>query len=156
MDVTSLVRPVIEDEGLELVEVGFAHESGRRVLRVIVDRPGGVDLDAVSELSLRLSRRLDEVDFGGGPYALEVSSPGIERKLSDPAHFARATGQTVKVKTAATTGRPVAVLTGTLIAADDEGIVLLVDGAEERVGYTEIASASTVVDWDAELKGSHT
>jgi ribosome maturation factor RimP len=156
VDVTSLVRPVIEDEGLELVEVGFARESGRRVLRVTVDRPGGVDLDAVSELSLKLSRRLDEVDFGGGPYALEVSSPGIERTLSEPAHFARATGQTVKVKTAAATGRSTAVRTGALVAADDEGIVLLVDGAEQRVGYREIASATTVVDWAAELKGSHT
>jgi ribosome maturation factor RimP len=155
VDVTSLVRPVVEDEGLELVEVGFARESGRQVLRVTVDRPGGIDLDTVSELSLNLSRRLDEADFGGGPYALEVSSPGIERKLSEPAHFARAIGQTVKVKVAAA-GQRAEARTGTLVAADDEGIVLLVDGAEQRVGYTEIASASTVADWDAELKGSHT
>jgi ribosome maturation factor RimP len=156
VDVTSLVRPVIEGEGLELVEVALAREAGRRVLRVTVDRPGGVDLDAVSELSTKLSKRLDEADVLSGPYALEVSSPGIERPLVEPAHFVRTTGRTVKVKTVTADGRPAGVRTGELRAADDEGIVLIVDGAEQRVGYREIASASTVVDWDAELKGSHT
>jgi ribosome maturation factor RimP len=121
-----------------------------------VDRPEGVDLDAVSELTLKLSRRLDEADFGSGPYALEVSSPGIERPLKDPGQFARATGRRTRVKTIARPQGGPAIHTGELLRADDEGIVLLVDGQERRIAYGEIASASTVADWDAELKGSHT
>ncbi len=152
----SLVGPVIEDEGFELVEATMTRESGRRTLRITVDRPEGVDLDAVAELSLKLSRRLDEVDFGSGPYALEVSSPGIERPLNGPSQFMRATGRRARVKTVAGPQSQAAVHTGVLLRADDEGIVLLADGAEQRVAYGEIASASTVADWDAELKGSHT
>ena len=155
MDAEALVRPVIEGEGFELVEVALTRDTGRSVLRVTVDRPGGLDLDTVSELSLKVSRQLDDVDFGTGPYALEVSSPGIERRLKDPAQFVRATGQMTKVKTVADPQNGPAVLTGVLLQADDEGIVLL-DGAQEmRVAYGDIASASTVADWDAELKGSH-
>jgi ribosome maturation factor RimP len=156
MDAESLVRPVIEGEGFELVEVALTRDAGRDVLRVTVDRPDGLDLDTVSELSLKLSRELDDVDFGTGPYALEVSSPGIERRLKNPAHFVRATGQLTKVKTIADPGSGPAVHTGVLLQADDEGIVLLDGGQELRVAYGEIASASTVADWDAELKRSHT
>jgi ribosome maturation factor RimP len=155
MDAEALVRPLIEGEGFELVDIALTRETGRSVLRVTVDRPGGLDLDTVSELSLKVSRELDDVDFGTGPYALEVSSPGIERRLKDPAHFIRATGQMTKVKTVADLQTGPAVHTGVLLKADDEGIVLL-DGAQERrVAYGDIASASTVADWDAELKGSH-
>jgi ribosome maturation factor RimP len=155
MDAEALVRPIVEGEGLELVEVVLTRDAGRSILRVVVDNPDGLDLDTVSELSLKVSRELDDVDFGAGPYALEVSSPGIERRLKSPAHFARATGQMAKVKTVADPDIGPAVHTGVLLQADDEGIVLLDGDREMRVAYGEIASASTVADWDAELKRSH-
>ena len=85
MDAETLVRPVIEGEGLELVDVTFGRESGRRILRITVDREGGVDLDTISQLSQKVSRRLDLEGFEPGPYALEVSTPGIERPLRRPA-----------------------------------------------------------------------
>jgi ribosome maturation factor RimP len=156
MDAESLVRPVVEAEGLELVEVALTREAGRRLLRVTVDRPDGLDLDTVSQLSLKLSRQLDDEDFGAGPYALEVSSPGIERPLRNPGHFARAVGGQVRVTTIAAAQEPSAVHTGALSAADDEGIELLVEGRTLRLAYGEIVSATTVVDWAAELKGNHT
>jgi ribosome maturation factor RimP len=81
VDAEALVRPVIEGEGLELVDVTFGRESGRRILRVTVDRKGGLDLDTISQLSQKVSRRLDLEGFEPGPYALEVSTPGIERPL---------------------------------------------------------------------------
>ena len=115
MDAEALVRPVVEGEGLELVEVALTREAGRRLLRVTVDRPDGLDLDTVSELSLKLSRQLDDEDFGTGPYALEVSSPGIERPLKDPAHFIRATGQMTKVRTVADPQEGPATHTGVLL-----------------------------------------
>ena len=162
MDAEALVRPLIEAEGLELVEIVSGSEGGRKVLRVIVDRPGGIDLDSLTDLSRVVSRHLDAEGYANGPYALEVSSPGIERPLTGPLQFRRVLGERVKVKTT----EPVAGSrshTGALRAADDDGITLEVDagtdaGADSgtvRIGYADIASARTVVDWDAELKRSN-
>ncbi len=153
MEAETLVRPVIEGSGLELVEVAFRRESGRRVLRVVVDREGGVDVDTIAEIAEKVSRRLDLEGFAPGPYALEVSSPGIERSLKLPRDFARRVGDNVKVKTTTPVeGRTN--ITGELVSADDDGIVVAAAGGELRVRYADIASARTVVDWDAELKRS--
>ena len=154
MDVEALLGPVIEAEGLELYDVTRGREGGRRVLRVIVDGPDGVDLDTLSRLSERVSRRLDLAGYETGPYDLQVSSPGIERPLKRPEHFRRSVGERVKVKTSA----PVAgsrTHIGMLIAADDAGVTLEVDGDERRLSHADIASARTVVDWSAELKRSN-
>jgi len=153
MEAETLIRPVIEGSGLELVDVAFRRESGRRVLRVVVDREGGVDVDTIAELAEKVSRRLDVEGFAPGPYALEVSSPGIERSLKLPRDFARRVGDNVKVKTATPIeGRTN--ITGELVSADDDGIAVAAAGGELRVRYADIASARTVVDWDAELKRS--
>ncbi len=153
MEAETLVRPVIEGAGLELVEVAFRRESGRRVLRVVVDRDGGVDLDTIADLSEKVSRRLDLQGFAPGPYALEVSSPGIERTLRTPAEYRRRVGDTVRLKTTTPIeGR--ASLSGRLVAADDAGVTIAAGDEELHVRYSGIASARTVVDWDAELKGS--
>ena len=84
MRLEALVGPVVESAGLELVDVSFRTEGGRRVVRVTVDREGGVDLDTISRTSEAISRRLDLEDAVAGSYALEVSSPGIERPLAFP------------------------------------------------------------------------
>lgn len=153
MEAETLVRPVIEGAGLELVEVAFRRESGRRVLRVVVDRDGGVDLDTIADLSEKVSRRLDLEGFAPGPYALEVSSPGIERTLRTPAEYRRRVGDTVRLRTANPIEGKTALL-GTLLSADDDGVTIAADDAELHVRYADIASTRTVVDWDAELKGS--
>ena len=148
MDAEALVRPVIEGEGLELVDVTFGRESGRRILRVTVDRDGGVDLETISQLSGKVSRRLDLEGFEPGPYALEVTTPGIERQLRRPQDFRRAVGQRVLVKT------DEGVLEGELSAAEDDEIRIAAHEGERRLTLDEVAAAKTVVDWDAELKGS--
>jgi ribosome maturation factor RimP len=155
VDAEELVRPVVEAAGLELVEVSLRRESGRKVLRVTVDRPGGVDLETISATSEKVSRRLDLEGFAPGPYALELSSPGLERTLRGPQDFRRRVGDRLKVKTS----DPVEgskVHEGELVSADGEAIVIAAAGGELRVPYDEIASARTVVDWDAELKRSRT
>jgi ribosome maturation factor RimP len=145
-----LVRPVVEAAGLELWDVSFRKEAGRMVLRVLVDRDGGVDLDTLSGTSERLSRRLDLEGFAGdAAYSLEVSSPGLERPLREPRHFERSVGQRVKVKTA----RPIGdrkVHEGALVSADAEAISIAADGGELRVPYADIASARTIFEWDAQ------
>jgi ribosome maturation factor RimP len=153
VEAETLVRPVVESAGLDLVEVAFGRSHGRRVLQVVVDRDGGVDLDTIAELSERLSRRLDLEGFEPGPYSLEVSSPGIERPLKHPKDFARAVGTPVRVRVGGTEGSTTH--EGALVSADDEAIVIASSGGELRVPYGAIASARTVVDWDAELKGSN-
>jgi ribosome maturation factor RimP len=158
-EVGDLVRPVVEAAGLELWEVSFGREGGRRILRVTVDRAGGdqraggdenvggVDLDTIAATSQRLSRRLDLEGFEQDrPYELEVSSPGLERALREPRHFERSVGQQVRVKTVEPVdGRRVH--EGALVSADAEAIVIASDGGELRVVYDGIASARTVFEW---------
>jgi ribosome maturation factor RimP len=156
VDVDAMVRAVVESAGLELVGVSFGRQSGRRVLRVTIDREeGAVDLDTISATSERISRRLDLEGFAPGPYELEVSSPGIERPLKGANQFRRHVGATVNVKTSeplegSRTHR------GALVAADAEAIVVATAGGELRVPYADIESARTVFDWNAEKKRSTT
>ena len=149
-DVEELVRPVVEADGLELWELTYRREGGRRLLRVIVFRQGGVDLETISRTSERLSRRLDLEGFSDDrAYELEVSSPGLERPLREPRHFERSVGEQVKVKTVA----PVdggTVHEGALVSADADGIDISSDGGERRVRYADIASARTVFVWGAQ------
>jgi ribosome maturation factor RimP len=153
VDAAALIRPVVEHAGLEVVEVAFGREHGRRVLRVTVDREGGVDLETISAVSEQVSRRLDLEGFDPGAYQLEVSSPGIERPLRSPRQFERAIGARVRVRTR----EPVEgsrKLEGALVAADDEAIVIATPGGEHRVPLADVSSARTVADWGAELKRS--
>ena len=154
MDVEALVRPVVEGAGLDLVEVTLTRDGGRRILRVVVDGAGGVDLDTIAETAEKVSRRLDLEGYAPGPYALEVTSPGIERRLRRQVDFERIIGRQVRVKTT----EPLDGSKnheGELVSADAEAITVAAAGGELRVPYADIASARTVVDWDAELKRSN-
>jgi ribosome maturation factor RimP len=145
-DVEALVRPVVEGDGLDLWDVTYGREGRRRILRVAVTRPGGVDLDTISRTSEKLSRRLDLEDFGGEGYELEVTSPGLERALKEPRHFRASVGEQVKVKTVeAVQGSKVH--RGALVSADAEAFTIATDGGELRVPYHDVASARTVFEW---------
>lgn len=93
--VIDLVTPIVVDLDLGIYDV----ELTGGVLRILVDRPGGVDLGAITDATRRISRALDAADPISSSYTLEVSSPGIERNLRLPEHFAGAVGERVKVKT---------------------------------------------------------
>jgi ribosome maturation factor RimP len=157
VDASALVAPVIEAAGYELVEVVATRESGRPILRVTVDRPGGVDLEALTSVSERVSRVLDEAGYAPGHrgYTLEVSSPGIERPLTCPEQFRRAVGSRVKVKTASPV-KGSRTHTGVLEHADGEGVVIATSEGALHVAYEDVTSARTVADWNAELQRSHT
>ncbi len=154
LDLEALLRPVVETSGLELVDVSFGQEAGRRVLRVVVDREGGVDLDAIAQASERISRRLDLEGFAVGQprYALEVSSPGVERPLKRPEDFARRIGQKVRVKTFAPVDEARTHL-GTIAAADAGTITLDTEQGERRIPFDDISSARTVFEWGPTPKG---
>jgi len=147
----ALLASTVTPLGLELVDV----ERRERVLRVVIDRPGGVDLDAVAEATAVVSAALDRHDPVPGRYTLEVSSPGVERPLRTPAHFARAVGETVSVRTVAG-GEGERRVSGRLAEADDEGFVLEGDdvpGGRRRLRYDEVQRARTVFEWGTRRAG---
>jgi len=140
-----LIEPVVTAAGVELVDVEY--RSG--VVLVTVSCEGGVDLEVLTTVNRVVSELLDERDPIPGAYTLEVSSPGVERNLRRPAHFAKAVGETVTVKT-----RPQVPgdrrLTGTLVSADDTGLELATDsapGGRIRLAYSDIDRARTVFAW---------
>lgn len=142
LTVNDRVRRVIEPDltaaGLEVVDV----EHSGATLRITVDRPGGIDLDTVSEASRRVSELLDRDDVVPGRYTLEVSSPGIERSLRTPEHFGRFVGTPVTVRT-----RPGVEgerrVDGILEEADDHGVVV----AGRRLAYADIERTRTRFEW---------
>jgi ribosome maturation factor RimP len=146
VDLEGAIRPVVESEGLEFVEVSFGRGPGGGLLRVTVDKDGGVDLDTIGGISERVSRRLDLEGFDPGPYTLEVSSPGLERPLRRPDEFAKRVGEKVKVKLA----RPVEgarTLTGSIVEAGPREVRIATEAGERTVSFDDIASARTVFDW---------
>jgi len=139
-------EPVLSSLGLELVDVEFEGSGRARTVRVTVDRDGGVDLDTLAEATRPVAEAFDAADAVSGPYNLELSSPGVERPLRRPAEFRRFIGTPVSVKSY----EPVAGARrhrGLLVAADDGGIDLEVDGEPRRFPYDAIASARTVFEW---------
>jgi len=146
MDLEEVIGSVVATAGLDLYEVSLGRQAGRRVLRVTVDRPGGVDLDAIGQVSERISRRLDLEGFDPGPYSLEVGSPGVERPLKDPRHFAAAVGQQVKVKVAPP-GDGTTKVVGTLVRAGDQDVTIATAEGDRTVPFGDIVSARTLFEW---------
>ena len=141
--VRDIVAPLVADADLDLYDVDLA--GG--VLQVLVDKPGGADIGVISTLARTISRALDEHDPIDGTYALEVSSPGLERPLREPAHFAKAVGTTVKVKT-----KPGVEgdrrIEGVITASDDTAVTVQpADGSERTLRYEDIERARTTFAW---------
>jgi ribosome maturation factor RimP len=142
----ALAGPLAAERGLELVDVVIKGAGGRRLVRVVVDRKGGVELADCSEISKRLSEALDAEDPIDGRYSLEVTSPGVDWPLRDAAAFDRVEGRLVEVQRAGADGAPMHVR-GTVRAAEAEEVLLDVDGEAVRVAYDEIVSAKQALPW---------
>ena len=139
------LSPILAAAGLELVDL----QVTARQLQVVVDKEGGVDLDALADANRALSRALDELDPIPGRYTLEVSSPGLERRLRTPEHFARAQGELVTVRTLPQVAGERR-LRGRVVASDDAGFVLEgpeLPGGSQRVAYADVERARTVFEW---------
>lgn len=146
--VRELVAPLVAEADLDLYDLDLA--GG--VLSVLVDAPGGADIDAISRLARSISRMLDEQDPIDGKYALEVGSPGLERPLRTPAHYAGAVGTTVKVKT-----RPGVEgdrrVEGTVSAADEHAVTIHTTVGDDRtISYDDIERARTTFEWGSAAK----
>ena len=145
---TNALSPILEARGLDLVDV----ELHGAQLTVFVDREGGINLDELGDATRDVSAALDEIDPIPGRYTLSVSSPGLERRLRTPAHFARAVGEKVTVRIDAGTA-DVRRVTGTLESSDETGCTLPgaeVPDGELRIPYDQIERARTVFEWGPE------
>ena len=132
--------------GLDLEAVDLSSAGKRRVLRVAIDKDGGVTMDDIADATREVSRVLDETDaMGQQPYTLEVSSPGVDRPLTLPRHWRRNTGRLVKV--VLDEGGPV---TGRITGTDDTGAVLDVEGADHRVEYAAVKKAKIQIEFKKE------
>jgi ribosome maturation factor RimP len=148
-DFVGLFTPLLDSAGLRLYDL----EASSGAIRVTVTRDGGVDLDTLASASAALSRWLDENDPMPGRYTLEVSSPGLERKLRTPAHFRGAVGEAVTLRITPTDG-PAERVRGTLRSADDDGIELMTEDGPRAARYEEIERARTVFEWGTTAKPS--
>ncbi len=129
--------------GLDLEAVDLTSAGKRRVLRVAIDKDGGVTMDDIADATREVSRVLDDTNvMGEQAYTLEVSSPGVDRPLTLPRHWRRNTGRLVKVTLAE--GEPV---TGRITASDDDGADLDVEGNERRVAYAEVVKAKIQIEF---------
>ena len=138
-------------EGVELDDLELAGQGRGKVLRVVVDAEGGVGVDRIADLSRGLSRLLDEKDPVPGSYRLEVSSPGLERKLRRPAHYRKSVGREVKVKTAEPLDGE-RLHRGVLDEVGDDGFVLQLNNGVRRIGFAQVSSAQTIFTWERGAK----
>lgn len=148
-----LVEPLLGNLGFELVDLELSAGRGSGMLRVFIDRAEGVGIEDCERVSREISALLDVHDPIPMAYRLEVSTPGLDRVLRTPAHFARFAGAQAEIELAAPRdGRRR--FTGRLAQVGATGIELTVDGAQVPLGYTEIFRARLVPEWpDATSKG---
>jgi ribosome maturation factor RimP len=144
--IADVIRPVIAAAGMDLESARVTAAGRRRLLRVVVDSDRGVSLDDAATVSRELSAALDTVAvMGDFPYTLEVSSPGVDRPLTDHRHWRRAVGRLVQVAVTDSGGaRPVS---GRVAAADADGVTLDVEGARRRFPYAVLGPGAIQVEF---------
>jgi len=159
-ELTRVLAPVVHAAGADLESVKITAAGRRCLLRVYVDADGGVGLDKIALISRELSARLDATGaMGEAPYTLEVSSPGIDRPLTQPRHWRRATGRLVRVplldasqngasaaSPPSAAGRP-AQIEGRVVTASDHEVTLDIAGAQRAFSYAELGPGRVQVEF---------
>jgi ribosome maturation factor RimP len=144
-----LLGPLVTEAGYDLEDVTMTSAGRRSLVRVTVDADGGIDLDAVAVVSRIVSDALDaDAEDPSSPralsgaYVLEVSSPGVDRPLTEPRHWRRAVGRQVTAQKGGTT------LTGRVSAVDENGVTFDVDGAAREVGWADLGRGKVQVEFN--------
>ena len=138
-----MIRPVVAASGMDLESVRATVAGRRRLLRITVDSDSGVSLDDAALVSRDISAALDAADvMGDTPYTLEVSSPGVDRPLTQPRHWQRAVGRLVKVKVAAEE-----TVRGRVERADGNAVTLDVAGVKREFTYDVLGPGTVQVEF---------
>ncbi len=140
--VIDTVLPVVAEHGADLYDV----EQLAGTVRVLIDKPGGIDTDTLAKVTRSLSQHLDEIDTFADHYVLEVSSPGVERPLRLRRHFEAAIGSKVRIKTVPGTEGERRV-EGVLVSADETGCTIDLHDGSRSFTYDEIERANIAFDW---------
>jgi ribosome maturation factor RimP len=144
-----LLGPLVAEIGYDLEDITVSSAGRRSMLRIIVDADGGIDLDAVAAVSRTVSDALDADAENpsspralAGAYVLEVSSPGVDRPLTEPSHWRRVVGRLVTMQKGETT------LTGRIVAVDDDAVVFDIDGTPRSVAWADLGRGKVQVEFN--------
>jgi ribosome maturation factor RimP len=142
----AVIAPVVEAAGYDLEELVVSRAGRRHLVRVVVDGDSGVSLDDIADVSRAVSEALDADEEGrgdliAGEYVLEVSSPGVDRPLTQPRHWRRNIGRLVAVPTGGTR------TTGRISGADEQRVTLSVDGTAREFGYADLGPGRIQVEF---------
>jgi ribosome maturation factor RimP len=145
-----LLEPLVTDAGYDLEDVTVSPAGRRKLIRVTVDADGGIDLDAVAEVSRIVAGALDDDPTAdavlAGPYVLEVSSPGVDRPLVEPRQWRRALGRLVTTTVAE--GSHESEVTGRVLAVDDRAVVLEVGAQRRSFRFDELGRGRVQVEFN--------
>ncbi|MBI2486676.1 MAG: ribosome maturation factor RimP [Deltaproteobacteria bacterium] len=145
-NVREILDPLLLDEGLELVDVQYKREGRGKILRIYIDKQGGITIGDCAKISRELGTLLDVHDIVPGSYTLEVSSPGLDRPLKKPKDFERFKGKKVKIKTKNDIQER-KVFVGRLLDFINDEALVEVDGRTYFVPYNEIEKANLELDF---------
>ena len=160
-DLSRLIRPAIEAMGFEFVGLEYLSNPKNRLVRIYIDRePEGISIDNCADVSNEVSALLDVEDPVSGHYSLEVSSPGIERPLFEPEHYRRFVGERARIHLFAPhdggddggQGKR-RKLTGRIVEADEERVLMDVDGEMLAVAFDDIRRANLKPDMEEIMAG---
>jgi ribosome maturation factor RimP len=147
----ALLTPVVEKSGYDLEDISVTPAGRRSLVRVSVDADGGIDLDAVAEVTRAVSEALDAETPGGpsfaGPYVLEVSSPGVDRPLTEPRHWRRNLNRLVSVTV---DGKQ---LTGRITAVDDAGVTLRDGNGTRQLSWNGLGPGKVQIEFNRDGEG---
>jgi len=151
--VRAIAVPILFNEGIELVDIEYRRESKGWVLRLYLDKEGGVTLDDCTEVSQEVGRNLDVDDFIQTPYTLEVSSPGLTRPLKTEKDFTKYRYRLIKVKTV----DPIEnrrQFKGRLLGVSENRIEIEIEGGVFQIPFSNVAKANLEIDRDV-LRKEH-
>lgn len=145
-----LLDPLVSAAGYDLEDISVSSAGRRSLVRIVVDADGGVDLDSVAAVSRVVADALDEdLDGAGalarslaGSYVLEVSSPGVDRPLTEPRHWRRAVGRLVTTQSRGKT------ITGRIVSVDDAGATLNIKGRQQTVPWGELGRGKVQIEFN--------
>ncbi|NLC28246.1 MAG: ribosome maturation factor [Campylobacteraceae bacterium] len=135
------LEALIKDAGAELYGTEIASEGGRKIYRVYLSSKSGVELGLCAKITQIISPILDLEPPISGPYFLEVSSPGLERKISTPRQYELSIGEKVNIKTSQER------IKGELVSVDERGICVKVNEDEVKIAYADILKGRTFIEW---------
>ena len=144
--IAEIVKPIAEELSYDIYHIEYVKESGEYYLRIYIDKESGIDLNDCEKVSNEINEILDKADYIKEQYYLEVSSPGIERKLRKDKHLEQNISKNVEIKLFKKDNNGKKEYTGKLKAFNQEEIIIETD-KEIAIERKNIAQIKTIYEW---------